>query len=88
MRNFSKSVTLLLPEGSVPTTFVMSLRRRGTGAFAPVAALRQLGDGFSLNFDVMYPILGYEVCSELATRLGASRTKVGCLVVDEHARAS
>jgi thioredoxin reductase (NADPH) len=41
-----------------------------------------LQDGNELNFDVLYPAIGCEVHSELASRLGACTGDNGCLTVD------
>ena len=37
-----------------------------------------------LYFDMIYPALGCEVRSDLASALGAAMTEIGCLKVDEH----
>jgi thioredoxin reductase (NADPH) len=42
-----------------------------------------LGDGDRQTFDVIYPVLGCNVRSELGTSLGA-RHNDGCLEVDAH----
>jgi thioredoxin reductase (NADPH) len=41
-----------------------------------------LKDGQVRNFDVLYPILGCRVHSDLAMALGAKTNPTGCLVVD------
>jgi len=45
-------------------------------------------DGTRRVFDVLYPVLGCEVHSELATSLGADTTNIGLLKVDEKQRTS
>jgi thioredoxin reductase (NADPH) len=40
--------------------------------------------GESLCFDIVYPSLGSQVCSELAVQLGAEADEQGALVVDSH----
>lgn len=45
-------------------------------------------DGMCESFDVIYPVLGCNVRSELATRLGARHNAVGCLEVDAHQRTT
>ena len=45
-------------------------------------------DGASLELDTLYPALGADVRSELATAIGARANKEGCLIVDEHQRLS
>jgi thioredoxin reductase (NADPH) len=41
-----------------------------------------LSDGSTMRFDVLYPAVGCEVHSNLATALGAKTSDVGCLIVD------
>jgi len=41
-----------------------------------------------LHFDVVYPALGCEVRSDLASRLGAAAAEVGTLIVDAHQRTT
>jgi thioredoxin reductase (NADPH) len=43
----------------------------------------ELADGRNARFDVMYPAMGCEVHSELATALGAKCSEAGCLEVDQ-----
>ena len=47
-----------------------------------------LRGGQTLSFDVVYPALGCEVRSELASGLGAKTNNVGCLEVDSHQRTT
>jgi thioredoxin reductase (NADPH) len=42
-----------------------------------------LEDGQVRTFDVLYPVLGCRVHSDLATALGATSNSIGCLVVDD-----
>ncbi len=94
LRTFSRSVILLAPDDYSDAEGVCR-DLAAAGVLTPksrVARLCQtaekivayLNDGSELRFDLLYPILGCAVRSELATRLGASHTKIGCLVVDEH----
>jgi thioredoxin reductase (NADPH) len=46
-----------------------------------------IGDRIA-RFDMIYPALGCEVRSDLASGLGAAATEVGCLQVDEHQRTT
>jgi hypothetical protein len=41
-----------------------------------------------LDFDTVYPAMGCDVRSDLASKLGAATTDVGCLKVDGHRRAT
>jgi thioredoxin reductase (NADPH) len=45
-------------------------------------------DGKELDFDIIYPMLGENPRSELATGLGARRNKYGNLIVDRHQRTT
>jgi thioredoxin reductase (NADPH) len=47
-----------------------------------------LSDGTTEMFDVVYPVLGCEVRSELGRKLGARHNDVGCLEVDACQRTS
>ena len=42
-----------------------------------------LADGHTHTADVLYPMLGCDVHSDLAAALGAARNDVGCLLVDD-----
>lgn len=94
LRTFSKSVTLLTLDGKAgceatsrnlsgagvdhPGSPVVAMERQSDGVAAT------LGDGSRMVFDVIYPVLGCEVRSELGTALGARHNDVGCLEVDAH----
>jgi thioredoxin reductase (NADPH) len=101
LRTYSAKVTLLLTAAptdthddgamlralaasgvTVSSAWEFSLAERGT----QIAAL--FTDGTLHEFDVMYPALGCEVRSELATALGARFDDVGCLLVDSHQRTA
>jgi thioredoxin reductase (NADPH) len=43
-----------------------------------------MASGASVEIDVLYPAMGANVRSELATRLGAKANDAGCLIVDTH----
>src|SRR5215813_1372198 len=66
----------------LPTEPVADLDTRGTIIKATFAS------GRSLDIDVLYPAMGADVHSELATALGAKGNAVGCLFADEHMRTS
>jgi len=61
---------------------LVAVEREGDG----VAAVLQGGERYSL--DVLYPALGCEVRSDLATSLGARCNDTGNLFVDDHQRTS
>ena len=42
----------------------------------------------SVDFEIVYPALGCDARSQLASDLGAETTEVGCLKVDEHQRTT
>lgn len=48
----------------------------------------RLEDGECREFDILYPAMGAEVRSGLATRLGARCNETGCLYADAHQRTS
>jgi thioredoxin reductase (NADPH) len=99
LRTYSADVTLLLTEAptdadgemlqtldqcgvTVSSALRFDLEEQGT----QIAAL--FADGTRHEFDVIYPALGCEVRSGLATALGATSDEVGCLLVDPHQRTA
>lgn len=94
LRTFSRSVTLLTPDGGHrPEKDCMALEAAGVGLpEGAVACLRQQAgkivasfeDGSKAYFDLLYPVLGCAVRSELAAGLGARQTKSGYVFVDEN----
>jgi thioredoxin reductase (NADPH) len=94
MRSFTSAVTLLTLDGSTPDERACAeLNEAGINRpAAKVVSLEQgpslivasLADGTKMIFDTLYPVLGCEVRSGLATSLGAARDRVGCLTVDQH----
>jgi thioredoxin reductase (NADPH) len=98
LRTYSDSVTLLTLDGNMPADHVQSeLTAYGVAyAYAPVVRIEHgegtisvaLKNGERLSFDTLYPVLGCEVHSQLATALGALANDAGCLVVDQHQQTS
>jgi thioredoxin reductase (NADPH) len=94
LRTYSKDVTLLTPDdAAVGNEHCRDLSDAGVRlAPTPVAAFdRQedrmiavMKDGSRESFDVIYPVLGCDVRSELGRNLGARHNSVGCLEVDAH----
>jgi thioredoxin reductase (NADPH) len=94
LRSFSKTVSLLTPDGSRPgESDCNELDDAGVARpLAPVTSIDHgegavtvtLADRQRLTFDTLYPVLGCEVRSQLATALGASHNKTGCLKVNDH----
>ena len=62
----------------LPRARVVGLERRDDEMIAV------LDDGAREIFDVIYPVLGCDVRSELGRALGARHNNVGCLEVDAH----
>jgi thioredoxin reductase (NADPH) len=96
LRGYSRDVTLLATgEGGDEET--PRLREAGIAIVrAPGLQLRRcergveavFADGRTAQFDIVYPMMGAEVRSNLALALGASHTADGFLKVDDHQRSS
>jgi thioredoxin reductase (NADPH) len=93
LRTYSKEVTLLTLNGKTDDEVHRALSAAGIGF--PAANVRAferrgdqmvavLSDGSSDAFDIVYPVLGCDVRSELALKLGARHNAFGCLDVDAH----
>lgn len=94
LRTYSRRLTLLTLDGELgsegslrelleagirfPDAQVQAFERQGE----EIVAL--MDDGTRKAFDVIYPVLGCEVRSELGRKLGARHNPVGCLEVDAH----
>jgi thioredoxin reductase (NADPH) len=94
LRTYSRHVTLLPTDD--PSAIRHDIRRelQEAGIRVPEAAVIDverkgerieglLGDGTRCVFDVIYPIMGCEVRSGLATSLGARANETGCVHVDD-----
>jgi thioredoxin reductase (NADPH) len=92
MRTYSRDVTLLWQPGKpVQEGQKDSILSAGIAIEGPVDELtlkhphiRVRVGARHLDFDIVYPAMGCEVRSVLASALGAETTEVGCLLVDEH----
>jgi thioredoxin reductase (NADPH) len=98
LRTYSRRVTLLQLDGSacseqyscelseagvrLPKAPVLKFRRQGKQMIA------SMSDGTQEIFDVIYPVLGCDVRSELGKDLGARHNGTGCLEVDAHQQTS
>ena len=99
LRTYSAHVTLLLTEAptdadaamletldecgvTVSSALSFNLEEQGTQIEVLFA------DGTRHEFDVMYPALGCEVRSGMATALGATTDEAGCLLVDPQQRTA
>jgi thioredoxin reductase (NADPH) len=94
LRTYSKDVTLLtLDDALASDEHCRDLSEAGVRLSpTPVAAFERqadqmiavMKDGSREIFDVIYPVLGCDVRSELGRKLGARHNHVGCLEVDAH----
>jgi thioredoxin reductase (NADPH) len=98
LRTYSRRVTLLQLDGSacseqysrelseagvrLPKAPALNFRRQGKQMIA------SMSDGTQEIFDVIYPVLGCDVRSELGKELGARHNGTGCLEVDAHQQTS
>jgi thioredoxin reductase (NADPH) len=98
LRTFSKNVTLLAADDDpadekvcrelanagvrLPSAYAAGFERKDQQIIA------LMSDGSRESFDVIYPILGCDVRSELAGALGARCNDIGCLEVDAHQQSS
>ncbi len=96
MRSYSRDVTLLWQEGNpVQDGQTRSILDAGIAIEGPVdeltlngARIRGRFGARHLDFDIVYPAMGCEVRSGLASALGAATSEVGCLKVDEYQRTT
>jgi thioredoxin reductase (NADPH) len=94
LRSYSNSVTLLTLDGSTPDEAACDeLEKARVARPAASVAGIDLGQGVvevtltngeRTSFDTLYPVLGCQIRSELATALGAAHNDTGCLIVDQH----
>jgi thioredoxin reductase (NADPH) len=98
LRTYSSAVTLLTPDGSTPDEKHCAELDR-SGIVRPLASVASIDhgqgtvtvhliDGQRLQFDTLYPVLGCEVRSKLATALGAAQNEIGSLIVNQHQESS
>jgi thioredoxin reductase (NADPH) len=98
LRTFSKHVTLLALDGPPTDQEVRRhLANAGIRCLDAVGisferpggeVIARMRDGALETFEVIYPVLGCDVRSDLAAKLGARHTDIGCLEVDAHQRTS
>jgi len=92
LRGYSAAVTWLRPANEPVANMeadagievidgVCELKRSGREIYA-------LANGKIHRFDIVYPALGCDVRSAIATELGAATAESGCLNVDEHQRTT
>jgi thioredoxin reductase (NADPH) len=97
LRTYSKDVTLLSQsKGPLKAAEEKSALENDYAIEGPVVGeLTRSQQGIRaglgsrhLDFDIVYPALGCDVRSDLASALGAATTDIGCLKVDGHQRTS
>ena len=96
LRTYSRDV-VVLPTNS-PTAADVTDARAAAIEIAPAPVIDVepqdngvgvlLKDGRRLHVDVLYPALGCDVHSDLATSLGARCNAIGCLIVDDRQQTS
>lgn len=98
LRTYTSKLTLILSQAVLTTAEQTKLCRAGidviedtpreirtAGEEKPTVVL---SDGKALRFDVVYPMLGENARSSLATQLGARCNRHGKLIVDRHQRTT
>jgi thioredoxin reductase (NADPH) len=92
LQTYSSDVTLLWQNEDAGADGAL---QKGLAVDGPVDELKLDTGGISasvddrvLRFDMIYPALGCDVRSDLASGLGAATTDVGCLKVDENQRTT
>ncbi|MEA2886208.1 MAG: thioredoxin reductase [Bradyrhizobium sp.] len=96
LRTYSRNVTLLSQStGPLTEAEIQSASENGYAIEGPVTGLTRSQHGIRarlgsrhLDFDIVYPAMGCDVRSGIASALGAATTEVGCLEVDGHQRTS
>jgi thioredoxin reductase (NADPH) len=96
LRGYSADVTWLRPDGDGASAKDLKLMAdAGIGVVNSVNELKRTESGIQATaegiihtFDLVYPALGCDVRSDLASQLGAGLTDVGCLKVDAHQRTT
>ncbi|RLP22127.1 NAD(P)/FAD-dependent oxidoreductase [Mesorhizobium sp. YM1C-6-2] len=99
MRTFTPHVTALIVSGSgqLAPAAMEALREAGIAAVFCTSAAIQLGErgatvraagGRNLHFDTLYPAMGFEVRSNIATELGAASDEMRNLIVDVRQRTT
>ena len=96
MRTYTSRVTLLPTDTTIDTEARDRLAAIGVTLASSPVDLRPVDGGIAvhlqsgepLRFDVLYPVLGCDVRSDLVTALGADCNNVGCVVVDDKQRTT
>jgi thioredoxin reductase (NADPH) len=96
LRGYSTDVTWLRPNGEAPAPGdAHATNEAGIAVINCIDELHRDGGAIKVmsgdtahRFDIVYPALGCDVRSQVASLLGAEMNEVGCLKVDEHQRTS
>lgn len=96
MRTYTSRVTLLPTDTTIDTEARDRLAAIGVTLASSPVDLRPVDGGIAvhlqsgepLRFDVLYPVLGCDVRSDLVTALGADCNNVGCVVIDDKQRTT
>jgi thioredoxin reductase (NADPH) len=95
LRAYSAAVTWLQPSDHRAAAELELKAEAGFDVLNSVSDLKRSGDeihatagGKVHRFDIVYPALGCDARSTIATQLGASTADNGCLKVDEHQRTT
>ncbi|CAN7620863.1 NAD(P)/FAD-dependent oxidoreductase [Neorhizobium sp. LjRoot104] len=96
LRSYSRNITMLSPSGEHQLNAGEQARLQELGILVKVgpfeidvedAIVIRTGRG-TLQFDSIYPALGSDVRSELASGVGATVSEEGCICVDSHQRTN
>lgn len=98
LRGYTANVTLIALEGKhdlTPADRALLAQCGVVTVDGPATAFTIDGDQIGLRtadrdwrFDSLYPALGSDINSDVATGLGAARSDEGCLIVDAHQRTN
>lgn len=97
LRGYTKDIALVAPDGGHDLSDVQFASLHEAGVLV-VGTCRSIALGADrifldvdrqrLGFDSLYPALGSDIRSELATEVGAETSEEGCLMVDAHQRTN
>jgi thioredoxin reductase (NADPH) len=97
LRTYTKDVSLFLTKETIDAACQEKLRENNIAVVKRVKQIRHASgnaitiltqSGHSYELDALYPAIGCDVNSELATSLGAACTEDGNLQVDDHQRTT
>jgi thioredoxin reductase (NADPH) len=96
LRTYSRCVVILTTDSAEPSDETAGALRAADVATARTVDVHPHGEGFlailldgsKQEIDILYPMLGCDVHSELGAKLGAHCSSEGCLLVDDRQRTS